>query len=43
VCGGASGSDPWHGCVVAAFLGVLIYGVWWFARERGDDDRHTLW
>jgi hypothetical protein len=24
-------------------LGVVIYGLWWFARERRDDDRHTLW
>lgn len=28
---------------VAALLGVVIYGAWWFARERGDHDRHTLW
>ena len=28
---------------VAALIGVVIYAVWWFARERGDDARHTLW
>jgi hypothetical protein len=28
---------------VSALLGVVIYGAWWFARERGDDETHTLW
>jgi hypothetical protein len=31
------------GGAVAALLGVVVYGLWRFARERGDDDRHTLW
>jgi hypothetical protein len=24
-------------------LAILIFALWQFARERGDDDRHTLW
>lgn len=31
------------GGAVAGALAVVVYALWLFARERGDDDRHTLW
>jgi hypothetical protein len=31
------------GGAVAAGLAVALFALWRFARERGDDDRHTLW
>jgi hypothetical protein len=24
-------------------LAILVFAAWQFAKERGDDDRHTLW
>jgi len=31
------------GGALAVACGLLVSGLWMFARERGDDDRHTLW
>jgi uncharacterized YccA/Bax inhibitor family protein len=28
---------------VIGVVAVLVFGLWQFANERGDDDRHTLW
>ena len=31
------------GGAVAAAFALVVYALWAFARERGDDDRYTLW
>ena len=31
------------GGAVTGSLALLVYGLWFFAQQRGDDDRHTLW
>jgi hypothetical protein len=28
---------------VFGVLAVVVFALWQFAQERGDDDRHTLW
>jgi hypothetical protein len=31
------------GGAVTGVLAITVFGLWRFARERGDDDRHTIW
>jgi hypothetical protein len=28
---------------VTGALAIVVFGLWRFAVDRGDDDRHTLW
>jgi protein-S-isoprenylcysteine O-methyltransferase Ste14 len=28
---------------ITALIAVVLFALWQFANERGDDDRHTIW
>jgi hypothetical protein len=31
------------GGAIAGVIAIVLFGLWKFANERGDDDRHTIW
>jgi hypothetical protein len=43
VSGVLLGTAHYVGGGIAAAVAVLVFGLWRFAVDRGDDDRHTLW
>jgi hypothetical protein len=43
VAGTLLGTHGYLGGAITALLAVVIYGLHRFARDRGDDDSHTIW
>ena len=43
VAGTLLGLGRYTGGACAAVVAIVLFGLWRFAQDRGDDDRHTLW
>jgi hypothetical protein len=35
--------ESYVGGAITGVLAVIIFALWQFGRERGDDDSHTIW